>query len=64
MKYTQKIITMLLLSIFVLIAFAHAETISRNGTTAANFLEIGYGSSEIALGDAVVSTVDNLSAAY
>lgn len=64
MKYTQKIITMLLLSVFVLIVFAHAETISRNGTTAANFLEIGYGSSEIALGDAVVSTVDNLSAAY
>ena len=64
MKFAQKIIGVLVISIFFLAALINAQTISRNGTTAANFLEIGYGSSGIALGDAVVSTVDDISAAY
>ncbi len=36
----------------------------RRGTTAANFLEIGYGSHANAMGDAVVSTVNDPSAVY
>lgn len=35
---------------------------SRTGTTAANFLELGYDPKGIAMGEACVSTVDNLSA--
>jgi len=36
----------------------------RRGTTAANFLEIGYGSRGNAMGDAVVATSDNLESCY
>jgi hypothetical protein len=36
----------------------------RKGTTAANFLEIGFGSAGSAMGDAVVSSVNDLSAIY
>jgi len=36
----------------------------RQGTTAANFLEIGYGGAGIAMGDAYVSEAHDLSAAY
>ncbi len=36
----------------------------RLGTTAANFLEIGYGSAGIAMGEAYVSVVNDLSALY
>ena len=37
---------------------------SRVGTTAANFLELGYDPKGIAMGDAVVSTVNDLSSIY
>ena len=36
----------------------------RIGTTAANFLEIGYGSAGAAMGDAYVSVANDLSSAY
>jgi len=36
----------------------------RRGTTAANFLEIGYGSAGSAMGDAAVAVVQDLSSAY
>jgi len=41
-----------------------AETPNRVGTTAANFLEIGYGPAAIAMGDAYVSVAGDLTAAY
>ncbi len=53
-------------SVFVLFlfAFALAQKPYRVGTTAANFLEIGYGSAGIAMGDACVSSVSDVSAVY
>jgi len=42
----------------------HAQSPSRRGTTAANFLEIGYGSRGNAMGDAVVSVTNDLTSAY
>jgi len=42
----------------------YAEKPNRVGTTAANFLEIGFGPAGIAMGDAYVSVVNNLSAVY
>ena len=36
----------------------------RVGTTTANFLEIGYGTAGIAMGDACVSSVNDVSAIY
>ena len=43
---------------------AGAQEPYRIGTTTANFLEIGYGSRGNAMGDAVVSTVDDISSTY
>ena len=42
----------------------HAKKPYRVGTTTANFLEIGYGPAGIAMGDAYVSQVQDLSAVY
>jgi len=41
-----------------------AQSPTRVGTTAANFLELGYDPKGIAMGDAVVSTVSDLSSVY
>ncbi len=52
---------------FVLLLFSsssYGQQPYRVGTTAANFLEIGYGSRGIAMGDAVVSTIDDISSIY
>jgi len=46
------------------ISLLYAEKPNRVGTTTANFLEIGYGPAGIAMGDAYVSAVNNLSAVY
>jgi hypothetical protein len=43
---------------------ASGETPTRRGTTAANFLEIGFGSAGNAMGDAAVGAVQDLSSAY
>lgn len=43
---------------------AYGQKPYRQGTTAANFLEIGYGSAGCAMGDAYVSVVNDLSAVY
>ncbi len=43
---------------------SYAQYPSRVGTTAANFLEIGYGTGGNAMGDAYVSVVNDLSAVY
>jgi len=56
--------------IFILLLFFMVQSIYaqkepfRVGTTTANFLEIGYGSAGNGMGDAVVSTVNDLSAIY
>jgi hypothetical protein len=55
--------------LIILIFFQSVNSILANkpyrvGTTAANFLEIGYGPAGIAMGDAYVSKVNDLSAVY
>ncbi len=59
----HKTIIMLLLTVLAFGA-ALAQEPYRVGTTAANFLEIGYGSAGVAMGDAYVSVANDLSAAY
>ncbi len=49
---------------FVLLSFVFGQKPYRVGTTAANFLEIGYGTAGIAMGDACVSSVNDVSAIY
>jgi len=51
------------LSLFIA-GSAFADKPNRVGTTAANFLEIGYGSTGNAMGDAAVCSVSDLSAMY
>jgi hypothetical protein len=65
MKYKNLTIYMLI-TILCLhgIRFSYAEKPNRVGTTTANFLEIGYGPEGVAMGDAYVSAVNNLSAVY
>jgi len=55
---------MIILMVLYLYGHAIAEEPYRVGTTAANFLEIGYGPAAIAMGDAYVSTVSDISAVY
>ena len=57
-------ISAVLISILLLMSSAFADKPNRVGTTAANFLEIGYGSTGNAMGDAAVSSVKDLSAIY
>lgn len=56
----------ILLGLFVCIGMfnVHAQEPYRVGTTAANFLELGYGSAGIAMGDAYVSLAKDISAIY
>jgi hypothetical protein len=51
---------------FVLFSFLtiNAQEPYRVGTTTANFLEIGFGTKGIAMGDAVVSNIDDISSVY
>ena len=57
-------------SSFIFLPFIHmsdavyAQGPHRVGTTTANFLEIGFGAAGIAMGDAYVSVVKDLSAVY
>ncbi len=60
----KKIIYLLIIMSFVLMELAFAQRPHRVGTTAVNFLEIGYGSEGIAMGDALVSSVDDVSGIY
>ena len=57
-----------ILAIVALLACTHMvnaqSSSSRVGTTAANFLELGYDPQGTSMGDACVSTVDNLSSVY
>lgn len=55
----------ILLSIFLpMNSVTFGQEPYRVGTTTANFLEIGYGSRGIAMGDAVVSTISDISSIY
>ncbi len=67
MHQTKKFSNFVIPAIF-LIGIAASGTFAqrpyRVGTTTANFLEIGYGSAGIAMGDAYVSVVNDLSALY
>jgi hypothetical protein len=47
-----------------LISLAQAQEPYRAGTTSANFMEIGYGSAGMAMGDAYVSVVRDISSIY
>jgi len=59
----RQLIIFALVSILPL-AGARADKPNRIGTTAANFLEIGFGSTGAAMGDAAVASVSDLSAVY
>ena len=64
MKY-QKFILITLITVLTCTPLLIAQPApSRVGTTAANFLELGYDPKGIAMGDAVVSTVNDLSSIY
>ncbi len=58
----RNLITILILSLSVVFVFAQQPY--RVGTTAANFLEIGYGAAGIAMGDAAVSSVKDVTSVY
>jgi len=60
----KKLIIFLLSSLLLVSSALLAQKPSRRGTTAANFLEIGYGCRGNAMGDAVVSVVNDLSSVY
>ena len=59
----KNFLLILFLSLFIALAVTANEPY-RVGTTAANFLEIGFGSSGAAMGDAAVASVEDLSAIY
>ncbi len=50
--------------VFLIINLGYAQTPLRVGTTTANFLEYGYGTLGISMGDACVSVVNDLSSIY
>jgi hypothetical protein len=58
------VIGLLILTSIQFPGVTHANKPNRVGTTAANFLEIGYGPAGIAMGDAYVSQVQDISAVY
>lgn len=53
-----------MLFIFLIFTPGYSQTPIRVGTTAANFLEIGFGATGIAMGDACVSHTNDLSSIY
>jgi len=61
----KKVISFIAVSlILILVPNLRADKPYRLGTTAANFLEIGYGSAGIGMGDAYVGVADDLSSVY
>jgi hypothetical protein len=61
----QNICFAILLLVFLpLSSNTYGQQPYRVGTTTANFLEVGYGSRGIAMGDAVVSTINDISSLY
>ncbi len=60
----NRIIINLIIGVLFSFTVSLAQKPYRVGTTAANFLEIGYGTSGIAMGDACVSSVKDVTAIY
>ena len=60
MRYFNQII----ITIFLIAGFLHAQMIHRYGTTTGNFLEIGVDSEGSAMGDAFVAVYDDISSIY
>ncbi len=60
----MKIIKIFLICIVIPVSVLAQNRPFRVGTTAANFLEIGYGSAGIAMGDAYSSMAEDISAVY
>ncbi|APF18715.1 hypothetical protein Calab_3089 [Caldithrix abyssi DSM 13497] len=60
----EKRICTIFLFVFLSFTLSFGQKPYRVGTTAANFLEIGYGSAGSAMGDACVSSVSDVSAVY
>lgn len=63
-KYKRTAFTLLGLFFCFSLSAVHAQEPYRVGTTAGNFLELGYGSAGIAMGDAYVSMAKDISAIY
>ena len=63
MKF-HKLILLALIAVLFCSQILSAQSPTRVGTTAANFLELGYDPKGIAMGDAVVSTAHDLSSVY
>jgi len=64
MQKVASIIFALVLVLTMVLFFFGAEKPTRVGTAAADFLTIGFGASETAMGDAYVSAVNDISAIY
>lgn len=60
----SKVKYLLILFSLVMLSTTYSQDVYRVGTTTANFLEIGYGTRGIAMGDAVVSNIDDVSSIY
>jgi len=60
----KKLIYFLLFYLLLWLVPVQAQRPYRVGTTTANFLEIGYGSAGVAMGDAQVSSVNDVSGIY
>lgn len=60
----KSVLPMVFVSLFLLAGLLIADDPYRVGTTAANFLEIGFGGTGNAMGDAAVASVEDLSAIY
>lgn len=64
-KFTKLTLFILITSLLVVLySISYAQKPYRVGTTAANFLEIGFGSAGNAMGDAYVSVTNDLSSIY
>ncbi|MCD6206279.1 MAG: PorV/PorQ family protein [Candidatus Marinimicrobia bacterium] len=64
MKYSKQLTAILIALLIVAPRLVAKNSPNRVGTTASNFLELGYDPQGIAMGEACVSTVDNLSSVY
>jgi len=63
-KKNRNIVILIIIILTGTFSLVLAQEPYRQGTTAANFLEIGYGSAGTAMGDAYVSIANDISSAY
>ncbi len=62
MRTTHLCLSLLLCSL--LVASVEGQTLSKSGTTAAQFLKIGVGARAIGMGGAFAATADDITAMY